>query len=161
MKYSGGINRGTSFAPSLFLGALLLVLCALPVANVAGPVDESLATPRAELGLPGRLAYPTPRIRRDPFVSSEDVPVAGGLEQAVAGIVLPANAGASQMGPAAGAVVRGVLLGAHPAALVEIGGRVESVRVGSPLLGSSVASIDANGVALEDGETLRFPVRHP
>ena len=142
-------------------GAALLVLCGLPAANLAGPVNESLATPRVELGLPGRLHYPTVRIQRDPFVSSNDAPVDGGLERAVAGIVLPPNAGASQMGSVAGIVVRGVLLGAHPAALIEVGGRIESVRLGSALLGSSVSSIGAGGVALQDGTMLRFVARHP
>ena len=123
----------------------------------------SLATPRAELALPGRLRYPTPEVRRDPFVANVDVPDAGGgLEGAVAGIVLPPNAGASETAQTTGAaVVRGVLLGTKPGALVETGGRVVFVHVGSPLLGSSVSSIGASGVALQDGETLRFPEKQP
>jgi hypothetical protein len=152
-----------SIGPSITLAALLLTLCALPAANLAGPVDESLATPRAELALPGRLRYPTPEVRRDPFVTNADVPVAaGGLEDAVAGIVLPPNAGASGASQTTGvAVVRGVLLGTPPSALVETGGRVVFVHVGSPLLGTLVSSIGASGVALQDGETLRFPEKHP
>ncbi len=163
MSHSSRIDGvRTSIVPSIILGMLLLTLCALPAANLAGPIDESLATPRAELALPGRLSYPTPEVRRDPFVPSGDVPPGGDLDDAVAGIVLPPNAGASETGQAAGAaVVRGVLLGTPPGALVETGGRIVLVHVGSPLLGSSVSSIGASGVALQDGEALHFTERRP
>ena len=145
------------------LGMLLLALCALPAANLAGPIDESLATPRAELALPGRLGYPTPEVRRDPFVPSGDVPVAGGdLDDAVAGIVLPPNAGASETGQTAGAaVVRGVLLGTPPGALVETGGRIVFVHVGSPLLGSRCRRSARAGSRCKTERRCDFTERHP
>lgn len=144
----------TLAAPCIACGLLLIVLCALPVANVAGPIDESLATPRVVRDVAGRLRYPALDLRRDPFVQNGDVPVVqGSLEDAVAGIVLPANAGASA---SARPVVRGVLLGPHPSALIETAGHVTLVRPGTPLLGSMVSKIDATGVVLEDGEALQF-----
>lgn len=163
MKRLTRVERGRiSIGPSIALGALLVALCALPATNAAGPIDESLAVPRAELALPTRLHYPKAEVRRDPFVPSDDTPVAApGLEDAVAGIVLPPNAGAAPTAPTNGTVLRGVLLGSRPGALVETQGRIALVRIGSPLLGSTVSSIRAGGITLDDGESLRFAEKRP
>ena len=67
------------------------------------------------------------------------------------GIVLPPNDGI-----VAAPVVRAVVLGKHPKALLEIDGRTRIVGAGARLRGIAIDAVTAQGVTLEDGE--RLPV---
>jgi hypothetical protein len=145
---------------SAVLALSLFAFCGVPLANLAQNVDETSPLPPPP-ALPGPIRYPEPDVRRDPFVPSEpEVEPGAAWRDDGGGIVLPPNAGAAQT--SAGALlVRGVVLGPHPSALVQIGGRSFVVKAGSPLLGSSVRSIVKTGLVLQDGEELRFPERQP
>jgi hypothetical protein len=146
---------------SAVLALSLFALCGVPLANLAQNVDETSPLPPPPPVLPGRIRYPEPDVRRDPFVPSEPAAEHGAAwRDDAGGIVLPPNAGAAQTSARA-PLVRGVVLGPHPSALVEIGGRSFVVKTGSPLLGSSVRSIVKTGLFLQDGEELRFPERQP
>jgi hypothetical protein len=136
----------------------LFAFCGVPLANLAQSLDETSPLPPAPPALPGRIRYPAPDVRRDPFVPNDSMTAA--WRDDAGSIVLPPNAGAGQRNSST-PLLRGLVLGLQPSALVEIGGRSVIVKTGSPLLGSSVTSIGKNGVLLEDGEELRFPERRP
>ncbi|MBV8433780.1 MAG: hypothetical protein JO029_05810, partial [Candidatus Eremiobacteraeota bacterium] len=53
-------------------------------------------------------------------------------------------------------IVRAVLLGASPKALVELDGRTRIVEIGTRLGGTTIAAINAQGITLDDGE--RVPI---
>jgi len=125
---------------TLCTGPLLLGVLLIPKSIQAEAegfhAPSRIATPR----VPDRLAYPTLDVRRDPFLSE----IAAGS---------PAAAGA--------AVVRAVVLGASPHALVDEGGAARVVQIGSTLAGATVADINATGVVLDDGRRLPIAADQP
>ncbi|HEY9085241.1 MAG TPA: hypothetical protein VIN40_04795 [Candidatus Tyrphobacter sp.] len=115
----------------LFRWALLIAGAACALAPLNGAPSSSgvrTAAPSGAWESPGlpRLRFPEVRVGRDPFV-----PQASDL---------PANA-----------VVRAVILGDSPHALIEIGSRTMLVGIGDVLAGARVSAIDDSGVVLSDG----------
>lgn len=105
------------------------------------------------------LRYPGLAIGRDPF-APVIVPMLGASGEYPASLVLPPNAGAGD--PGLGATrLRGIALGARPAALVDVSGRIVVVGIGSSLLGSTVVAIRRDFVLLQDGEEIRFMEKRP
>ncbi|HVA28115.1 MAG TPA: hypothetical protein VNF68_08040 [Candidatus Baltobacteraceae bacterium] len=86
-----------------------------------------------ELGVPGRLTFPPMAVTRDPFEPDATD------REAVVGVVL-----------------RAVVTGAQPRALVEIAGVARVVRVGDRIGRATVVSIQATGLALSGG--IELPV---
>ncbi len=117
--------------------------------------------------IPGRLDYPAIEIERDPFVADKtalppDVHAGPGVSHGTdeIGIVLPPNAGAAGVTSPATAgsvpIVRGIVLGDVPQALVEFGESIKVVSVGDHIGTDTVRSIDAGGITLSGG--LRLPI---
>src|SRR5581483_1370858 len=106
--------------------------------------------------VPPALDVPNVNIRRDPFAAPATPPSLGGLPgDPSAGMVLPPNA-------AAGApVLRAIVAGPQPKALIDVGGRPTVVGIGSPLAGSAVAAIGKTVVVLDDGRTLHLSEERP
>ena len=127
--------------------ALLLV----PLAALPGPAfDENsgrLAAPQVP-AIPERLAYPALTVRHDPFGRPTPPPATLGDDSEM---VLPPNDGLLAV-----PIVRAVLLGASPKALVELDGRTRIVEIGTRLGGTTIAAINAEGITLDDGE--RVPI---
>ena len=62
---------------------------------------------------------------------------------------------------AAGPVLRGVIVGSKPRALLEMGGKLTIVGIGTPIGNSTVLAISEKAIVLDDGETLRLPEGRP
>lgn len=153
----------------VFCGAVALVPMTLPPVMAQGGSDAP--DPRTALPLvPQRLTYPAVVVDRDPFVSAQPaVPVANGLSDAGSddpGIVLPPNDAAGSVNGAPGAnaalpIVRAIILGPSPKALVDANGRSAVVGIGSPLGGSTIVTMSANAVELADGTSFPLFQSHP
>jgi hypothetical protein len=136
---------------------LLAVGVPLPAAL---PEQDGLAQAADAVNLasvPQRLRFPEITIRRDPFLAT-GVATEGGAavgDRNGGGIVLPPNAAASTP------VLRAVILGSVPKALVEIAGRSAIVGIGSPLADSTVVEISPTSLLLEDGVMLALPGNQP
>lgn len=108
--------------------------------------------------VPRRLEFPTISVKRDPFVADgSDQPVGQGQP---IDIVLPANAGADeqsvQRASGRAPVVRGVVLGDAPQALIDAGSGVKIFALGDRLGDDTIRAIDAVGVTLSNGTVLRI-----
>lgn len=101
------------------------------------------------------------RITHDPFdaqppaLQEPQAAQAGGLPPLPGGEALPPNVGAGVL------VLRAVVDGRPPRALVEIGDRPIVVRVGSRLGWATVTAISPGEVRLDDGRTLRLAGAQP
>ena len=89
-----------------------------------------------------QLDYPAIHLRRDPFVPAvADRPIVRGSMDA----------------PASGTtVVRAVVTGAEPRALIESNGSVRVIRIGDRIGSLAVIGIDATGVVMDGGVTLQL-----
>jgi len=105
--------------------------------------------------VPARLEYPKVAVQRDPFVSNEPTPEPDGAG-ALDALVLPPNDAV-----AATPIVRAIVRGDTPRALVDVGGRMETLGIGDVIAGTRVTAIGAQGVVLDDGETLPFTEKTP
>lgn len=124
-------------AAILVCGGVALLPLTLPPASLFAnarsmPERANVAVPQ----FPGRLEFPDVRVGRDPFVA-----------QAMPGTRL----GNSQRGAP---VLRGVVLGEEPQALVDVGGIINVYSSGDRIGALSIRSIDSGGVTLEDGSRL-------
>lgn len=150
--------------PALVRLATMLIagaLCVLPLTTQSSPVAGAAGVrdvaDDANLTPPARLTFPVYEIDRDPFVPQGAVRAkleGGAVPMTVGqgtniGIVLPPNVGAGL-----GAVVRAIVLGDPPRALIEVGGTVRVVGVGDRLGALTVAGITEGRVALSDGSAL-------
>jgi hypothetical protein len=119
-------------------------------AETAEPIS-SLALPRA----PEHLVFPSISVKRDPFATTAPLLAMPPHESQDVAIVLPPNPGASEMPPFGASsivpVVRAVIVGEHPSALVETGGTVRVFSVGDTLGDAAITSIDRSGIALSNG----------
>lgn len=102
---------------------------------------------------------------RDPFVA-DAVPIAQGGMPLGGAVLNPVSGmrvvqGASTGFPLGVPIVRAIVSGDTPHALVEDGGRVRVVGVGDALAGSLVASIDRQGIRLGNGVRLGFAGSRP
>ena len=150
-------------AVGCFIGAV-----ALTPSEVRSRLSPGVATPGAappEVVAPVAFVIPN----GDPFVAraadDDDRAAAAttrepALPTALARIgPLPPNAGAFPFawnGRSDEIVVRAVVVGSHPSALVDDGGATHLLTVGDPIAGSSVVAIDAGGVVLGDRRRLHF-----
>jgi hypothetical protein len=163
-------------ATMLIAGAL----CVLPLTTQSSPIAGAAGvhdvTDDPSLALPARLTFPAYEIVRDPFVPQGAMRAkldAGAVSINMSqgtdiGIVLPPNAGASQGSvpqsipgsPTLGPVVRAIVLGDPPRALIEAGGAVRVLGIGDRLGGLTVASIGEGRVTLSDGSVLLLDGTH-
>ena len=90
-----------------------------------------------DFGIPQKLAFPPVAFARDPFVPD-----------------------ATAREAESGAVLRAVVTGPQPRALVEIAGVARVVRVGDRIGQGVVLSIDAGGVVLSGGLELHVTALH-
>lgn len=163
--------------------ATMLVACALCIlplttqsSTVAGATGVRDVSMDSNLIVPAHLTFPAYEVGRDPFVPEAAVrakfnggvlPMGDGQSSGI-GIVLPPNAGASQGGvpPAIlpgstmGPVVRAIVLGDPPRALVEAGGTVRVLGIGDRLGDLTVVGIAAGRVTLSDGAALILGGEH-
>lgn len=158
------------------LATMLVVgaLCVLPIttqsSSVAGAAGVHDVTSDPNIAPPARLTFPAYEVSRDPFVPEGSnrakldgaaVPMSVGQGSDI-GVVLPANAGAGQgtvasspsSSSAMGPVVRAIVLGNPPQALVEAGGTVHVLGVGDHLGELMVVGIRQGRVTLSDGSML-------
>jgi len=140
------------WSSTMCAGSLLL----LPLTTPASPGAEAFALGAFRSKSPApplaRLIFPAIAIRHNPFVQ-QVLPADG--EADPANVVLPPNAALAQP------VVRAVVVGSSPHALVEIGGQNAVVGVGSTLEGSVVTEIDSSGLLLDNGQRLPLNERRP
>lgn len=149
-------------------------LCVLPLTTqsspIAGAAGVSDVTQDLNLTPPARLTFPAYEINRDPFVpqgairakfdaSAQSMNLGQGAD---IGVVLPPNAGATQGGvpqSAAGSsalapIVRAIVLGDPPRALIDLSGTVRVLGVGDRLGALVVTGITEGRVTLSDGSAL-------
>ncbi|MBV8639370.1 MAG: hypothetical protein JO322_14920 [Candidatus Eremiobacteraeota bacterium] len=122
--------------------------------------------------IPGRLQFPPILVERDPFVAdvdsvtsvhSKNGPSSGFATEDQIGIVLPPNAGAQGI-PATASVapglpiVRGIVLGDAPQALIDLGSGVKVFSIGDQLGNDKITSIDTAGIMLSSG--IRLAIVH-
>ena len=138
-------QRSTLVRASLML--CIGALCTLPFAQASssrGSLRQSAELAHSPgLDLPGDSQQPPLLIGRDPFEASRSA------------VAASAAAAMSQ------AIVRAVVLGERPRALVEIGGTTSMFEAGDRLAGSSIVVIDASGVLLANGVSLGLSRPHP
>ncbi|MGB6986449.1 MAG: hypothetical protein WBD74_10795 [Candidatus Aquilonibacter sp.] len=149
-------------------------LCVLPLTTQSSPIAGAAGirdfTRDTNLFPPAPLTFPAYQISRDPF--EPQAAMRAKLEYAASmnspeesseiGVVLPANAGALQGGvPASlpetsgiGGVVRAIVLGDPPRALVEFGGAIRVLGIGDRLGALTVIGITEGRVSLSDGSAL-------
>lgn len=151
----------------VFVGGLAVL--PLTVAPVSISASAQPHRPPALLpvpAVPSRLEFPAIEVRKDPFIpdaaiesapSSNGIPV--GAEQDV-GIVLPANAGAGEAPPSLNApgaiVVRGIVLGDEPQALVDLGNGVKVLGIGDRIGPDTITAIDATGLTVSSGARFKI-----
>jgi hypothetical protein len=149
-------------------------LCAtsLALAPLAGRSSFELTRERALYA--ERISSPQPPASpkraaisrvRDPFVA-DAAPIAQGGMPLGGAVVNPVSGmrvvqGASTGFPLGAPIVRAIVSGDSPRALVEDGGRVRVVGVGDVLAGSPVVSIDRQGIRLGNGVRLGFAGNRP
>jgi hypothetical protein len=141
--------------------ACAAVLIGLGPFGSALPANEESPAPAIRFDvpyMPTHLAFPVVSVSRDPFVPAVAASVrtlADAETEAGAPGVLPPNAAA------AGPVLRGVIVGSKPRALLEMGGKLTFVGIGTPIGNSTVLGISEKAIVLDDGETLRLPEGRP
>ncbi len=163
-------------ATMLITGALFVLPVTTQSSSVAGAAGVRDLTSDANLVVPAHLTFPAYEISRDPFVPAG--PMRAKLDGDAAamsagpsgdiGVVLPPNAGASQSGVPAGvppgptmaSILRAIVLGDPPRALVEVGGTVRIVGVGDHLGELTIVGIAPGHVALSDGSLLILDGAH-
>jgi hypothetical protein len=99
--------------------------------------------------VPGRMQYPDISIARDPFVADNGVLARNGVAQTTA------TTGNTTSLP----LVRAIVSGDDPRALVEVNGSVRVLAVGDKLGGDAVASINQSGIELASG--IHLGIVHP
>ena len=142
------------------------ILCLLSVASAPKDAAATAETDRNFGMAAPSLAEGTPSpilIVRDPFVSETPSASEAPARDAFAPIpgipVLPPNRAVSASAVAAGGkgpVLRAVLTGMHPCALIEADGATIVVRIGDSLAGRRVEAIDESGVLLSGNMRLRM-----
>lgn len=136
-------------------GCAAVLICLGPFGS-ALPADEESSAPAFRFDVPNvptHLDFPVVSVFRDPFVPAVVAPVrtlADAETDGGATGVLPPNAAA------AGPVLRGVIVGPTPRALLEMGGKLTIVGIGTPIGNSTVLAISEKAIVLDDGETLRL-----
>ena len=158
------------------LAAMLVAgaLCVLPLttqnSSVAGAADVRDVANDPNIAPPARLTFPAYEVSRDPFVPEGSVrarldgaavPMSVGQSGDI-GVVLPASASGGQgtvpsflpASLAMGPVVRAIVLGKPPQALIEAGGTVHVLGVGDRLGELTVLGITQGRVTLSDGSIL-------
>jgi hypothetical protein len=136
--YARQRRRLMVIAGSISCGAALLVPLAA-TSDVPLQSDVPLvAKPARDTVALAALRYPAVVVRRDPF---DGVAAA----QALSGTV----------------IVRAVMLGDVPKALVESGGGPTIVGIGASLAQSTVTSIAQDGIRLADGRVFRLAAAQP
>ena len=151
----------------LMLGGFAVLPLTAQSSFVAGAAGAHAPSYEASLTMPARLTFPAFSISRDPFVPSQGVRER--LEGAAMrlgqgediGAVLPPNAGAAGAAPSlphtvpvAAPILRAVILGSPPRALVEEDGTVRVLAAGDRIGDLRVTAIGAQGVTLSDGTHL-------
>jgi hypothetical protein len=124
-------------------GALMLMPIALPPDLQAESSPTPATAHHERLSLDAQKV-PTVHIVRNPFESVDATASASGPNAA--------------NGAAPGPTVAAVVLGSAPKALINEGGNVATIGVGSIVAGRKVVSIDSGGVRLEDGTLLPFGI---
>jgi hypothetical protein len=131
-------------------GALMLVPYTFPVVMAAG--TGAIPQPRAAIAAPtSRLDYPAYVVKRDPFAAPAVAAMPGSQDNAS---TMDDKAALERVD--ASPVLRAIVLGASPKALIDIGGHTSLVGVGSPLAGSRIVAIQATGIELADGSRLKL-----
>jgi hypothetical protein len=157
----------------LVCGGLAVLPLTVPPASIAAGASQT-APRHARISvpdLPGHLTFPAIAVQRDPFAADAaalPVPAAGShpafevRQGDDIGVVLPANAGAQDQPPLLGgsdagsALVRGIVLGEEPQALIDTGSGVKVFGVGDRIGPDAIRAIDATGVTLSSGVRLRI-----
>ncbi|HUA09827.1 MAG TPA: hypothetical protein VMA98_11220 [Candidatus Acidoferrales bacterium] len=125
-------------------------LCVLPMttqgSSIAGASAVAARARAQSFAGPSPLAFPAYTVDRDPFVPADPQ-----VEDA------PAEA---PSGTASAPVLRAVIVGDPPRALVEVDGNVHVVGIGDRAGALTVVAIDADGIALSDGSRLTISQEH-
>jgi hypothetical protein len=160
-------------ASMLIAGALCILPLTTQTSPIAGAAGMHDLSDVAKLAPPARLTFPGYRISRDPFVVEGKMRAmldVGGAPMSVGqgsdiGVVLPPNAAATQgslprLPLGLEPIVRAIVLGDPPRALVEVGGAVRVVGVGDRLGTLAVVGIASGRVTLSDGSSLTLDGNH-
>jgi hypothetical protein len=121
--------------------------------ELAAQIGEAQPASAPLPSIPPPLTYPRVTIVHNPFVQPP-LPITGDGD--APDFVLPPNAGI-----ASPPHVLAVVLGADPKALIDVDGRSVVAGIGTKLEGAAITSIDAHGVALENGERLPYDGERP
>jgi hypothetical protein len=148
-------ERALASVPGCALCVSAVLVLSRGTGAAAIPPSVPAALLRAEGGRAATSAIEVPALRlsRDPFVADAGPMPDGPLATLP---VLPPNRGIVGAPPSAGpaVVVRAVVLGARPMALVEFGQQTIVVKPGDALAASRVAAIDVAGIVLSDGRRM-------
>lgn len=138
------------------VAACAIAILLVPLAALPGPEFSDVQNASAGVQVPDvpeKLAYPALDVRHDPFARPTQGP---SIDDDDPDFVLPPNAGI-----ASEPVVRAVVVGPDPKALVEIDGQARIVGIGTHLGAESIAGITTQGVTLDDGERLPLDASRP
>jgi hypothetical protein len=149
-----------------------LAVVPLTVAPTSIVAQARGVTPSASIAVPNTpsaLAFPAIAVSRDPFVADAVAQPTTGVRAEAddgtdIGVVLPPNIGAeaSDSAPAGVPLVRGIVLGQEPQALIDTGnGSVRVVGVGDAIGPERIRRIDATGVTLSSGLHLKIAGSQP
>ena len=134
------------------LSTCALALALLPLTSRVESRGDGLGARGARAfalpDVPGALTFPQALVRHDPFAERSGDAFAADDDDAP-DFVLPPNAAADAV-----PVVRAIVMGNNPRALVDIGGRTVIVRAGGLLGETKIVRIDADGVLLENGNRI-------
>lgn len=139
------IRLGTMLA----VGACAVLPFTLSPSTLSASAEPATASAAVSVpAVPGRIEFPTIAVSRDPFVPDQNVLARNGIAPDLK-MMAPAgeSLGSSSLLP----IVRAVVTGDEPRALIENGGTVQVLAVGDKLGVETIASIDASGVTLSSG----------
>jgi hypothetical protein len=123
---------------------------ALTPAEVRSRLDRTRADAPPPAAAPPPLAVVVPD--GDPFVPRAPDDTATPAAAAAAAAALPLAPRAPD-----GPIVRAIVTGDRPSALVDDGTATRLVGPGDRVAGATVTGIDANGIALDDGRRIALP----
>jgi hypothetical protein len=142
-------------ATMLIVGGVAVLPLTTQSSSIAGAADAPGQTSDPGLARPARLIFPGFSLSRDPFVPGQ------AIRQK-----LEAASGATPNGLALGApvpvapIVRAIVVGDPPRALVEEDGTVRVLALGDRIGALRITAITAEGLTLSDGSHLLLVVPH-
>lgn len=136
------------FGSMLAVGACAVLPFTISPSSVVASAEPSMTrSPMSMPSAPGRIEFPAISVSRDPFVPDQAALARNGVAPDLRIAPMGAAIGSSSLLP----IVRAVVTGDEPRALIENGGVVQVLAIGDKLGSETITSIDASGITLSSG----------